>query len=249
MANYNARDFLRDSIAGNTSGGISQPKANASGDFTTYPILFPNQGQSIENFIVSTEQNLNLSFYKNYQSYDEKTNFLHSLALFNEAVNSIKNTNYKQASDLFSLIIVLSPNYFYSYLFALIRYSLSDNVSALNLLNVAQKQIAEGVKLAPELINFTQAINFNENYYVFYLMNLIDNNQTTTAEQFLDFILEHHLLKNITLLLRLIYSFSYNKVKVKALIQEVIPLISEVTDLNLKKDLTEKLKIVSRGTN
>lgn len=248
---YNARDFLRNSIAGDVNNGLSQPQTNATDsdfDLPPLPILVPPSTIDTFDFIVQEEKKLGLDFYQSYQNLSPEqratTTHEHSLKLLNFALSHLKDESLELANNAFSLIILLSSNYFYNYLFALIRYNLEDYESAFALINTAYSQITDRQTLPPQLSDLAKQTHFVEYFYTLYLTLASKQQPQTQSKAILNYVIEHHLIQTPDLLLLLLLQFNDDKKTINLLAKEAITLISSLTNQESKNQLTSNLKTI-----
>lgn len=250
MANYNARDFLRDSIAGDVSGGISQPRTNVSRNSNLDgsqipPILVVPPNIDETNFVAMIEEAYGINIYKNYQNnLSESQKILHSLDLINIATDYFSNNNYKAASDLLSICAILYPNYFFNYLLALCRYSLQDFSGSLKLINLSISQLKNKQLLTQDLTQLSKETNFLENFYLFYIILLIRNFEISYAKEITQFSLDNKIFNSTESVLTLIKEFSV--LQEPETFQQLVIFInqktSEINDVQIKTKILSELK-------
>ncbi len=257
---YNARDFLRDSIAGDVSDDMSQQfdyqaenqnnddfSLSDDYDFPPPPLLVVPPGMSIPDFVQQEEDRLGLKFYQQYlqipAEQQASANLNHSLSLLDAAL-ALSDSLDRLAliSDYFALAAILSPNYFYYYLLALARYNLGDDENALHFIELALKQIRDRQQLPSQLLPLSQDTHFTENFYALYLGLLVDLRPPSESSSILNFVLDKQIIRSPDLFLFLIWQFSEDKTKINILVKASVPLIAALSDQKRKQQLTSNLK-------
>ncbi len=254
MANYNARDFLRDSIAGDVANGINQPKVSANSDLSNKkntsipPILVVPPNTSKEEFVGKVEKAYNISEYlvfKNLTTDKTAGEVEHSIRIMDQGIYFLLTKNLYAASDMFSLCVILSSNYFYKYLLALIRFQLADYKNSLFLLESAITQIKEKQVIDLELLDLSKDFNFSENFYELYILSLLYNNKIKEAELITNFAVDKKILQTVEKNIDLIAHFkAINSTKIlDKLLKTTMENIGK--NKNLKEQREQLVKLVS----
>lgn len=218
MANYNARDFLRDTIAGDVGNGISQVKTfiNKQESYKQDsslipPILAASSKLQSEEIIKIIEKKYNLSVFsvfKNVAQQDlQAANCEHALRILDFALDSAINKNFIAASDVFSLCRILCPNYLFDYLLATVRFNLGDYDGALRLSSDVIRKIKKEPIIDEELLSLAKDLDFSKNFYFFYCTLLLFNGQVQKANLILRFLIKNNLIFDFLSTLSLINFF------------------------------------------
>lgn len=257
--NYNARDFLRDSIAGDVNAGFSPPISASPFDndseitLPLLPILVPQSETNLSEFIVQEEKKLHLDFYQSFQNLPPEqqaaANDEHSLKLFSFALSHLQDDSLELSSNALSLVVLLSSNYFYNYFFALVRYNLEDYAGAFSLISTAYSQIANKQTLPTQLSDLVKQTNFAAHFYTLYLILASQNNQPVQVKDTLFFILEKHLIQDPNLLLVLILQLGEDQKAVSLLTKEAVSFIGQILDPATKNQFINNLKTIFAALN
>ncbi len=242
MNNQNARDFLRQSIAGSNAPLL------AATPIAVPPILVIPPGVGESDFIAKVETAYDLNYHEAFAHVptDELTasRVEHALLLMDKAIAFALADNYQAASDLFSLCVILDNNYFYNYCLGSVRFYLEDYSGALNLVEKSLQQIRDKQKIDTELMSLSQDLNFAENLYTLYVLSLIFNSKVDRAVKTVHFALSNQILQSPALIIDLIGYFQFfNENEVVAILSKTaMASIEKIEDQEIKDLFLNSLK-------
>jgi tetratricopeptide (TPR) repeat protein len=201
MVEYAGRapSFVRQSLVG-TMGSSAVGKNMA---MQPPPILILPPDLSLDRLVGSVMDaygvKLETDFWK--LENDEEGQRRFALELFNRGVMMATGGNYRGASDILSLSVLIYPNYYFNYSLSLVRFRLGDYSGALMLMERAMKQIREQQALEKELAEMARKADFSANFYRFYITVLLFNHKREQARAMVEFVLNKKIItKNQTLL-------------------------------------------------
>ena len=170
----------------------------------------------------------------------------YALFLMDRGLSFAAESNYRAASDIFSLCVLIDPNYFFDYLLATARFKLTDFAGSLRLMEQALEKIRSRQVLARELAQFAKDGDFSENFYTFYISVLLFNQQTALANAMVEFVLQQNVVNSPTRLLSLVrqYRTTANKNILARLSQATVTKINQIVDENVKNQLLLELRQV-----
>ncbi len=209
----NAYDFLRQSIAGGSAPVGAQPTDySAIQPQAQYvyrdpheketppepeippapPILTLPPGVEMLDFVARVENAYNLHYtedvYLERSRRNPQGNADHALDLLEEGLARLAYYDYAGASDLFSLCVILDPNYFYRFCLATARFNLGDLEGTLSLSQTAMEEIRAGQQLSDGALYYFQKMSFVDGFYNQYIQCLIFLGRTDEAHAMTDFI-------------------------------------------------------------
>ena len=237
MPSNNAYDFLRQSIAGQApvtgsprpASGVDysaiqpeqlvyrapgeQPREQMPVDLPPVPpILTLPPGVELLDFVGRVERAYDLHYTdEKYVAADMRTsegNAEHAVELFEEGLAAITIGDYARASDMFSLCVILDPNYFYHFALANIRYNLADFEGNVAQTRIVLEQLRAGQKLSAGAGYYYSQTDFVDTLYVNYTISLIYTGNLDEAKRMVDFILSDIVLVNGISYIKIAHEFS-----------------------------------------
>jgi tetratricopeptide (TPR) repeat protein len=178
--------------------------------------------------------------------HDQAKTRAYALFLMDRGLSFAADRNYRAASDIFSLCVLIDPNYFFDYLLATARFKLGDYHGSLSLMEQALAKIRARQALASELAQFARDSKFSENFYTFYITVLLFNNQLALAKAMVEFVLKQNIVTAPVKLLSLVrqYRITADKQMLAFLSQVALEKINQIVDENIKNQLLLELRQV-----
>lgn len=195
---------------------------------------------------IETQYQLNYAaeFAQMFPENPQQGNVAHSLRLLDHAIDFLNEENLPAANDLFSLCLILYPNYLYNYFLALTRHQLNDDIGALSLIEEALKQMRERQSLDSELASLSQDIDFAQHFYTLYAILLFQNKKIPDAKAIIQFMLQSQILHDPTIIFSLIEPLQdiQDTATVATLSKVALAEIEKMSNVQEKNELLDNLK-------
>ncbi|MBQ6154582.1 hypothetical protein IJI99_01750 [bacterium] len=241
----NAFSVLRRSIAGRDYTQ-TQKTETEEGRREVPPILVLPPGMEAREFVARVEEAYGLNYAKErvYSDDDTKAKMEHSFDLMDEGYVDLTLFDYRRASDMFSLALILYDNYFYHFCLAYSRNSLGDFEGALYHLRIAMTQLREKQEVPDEITYMVQEANFTEEYYALFLRTLIFTGNMEEAKKLADFVLENKIFIDgeYALDAASVFGLFDEKQYAAKLLETIKSDLEKEKDPEIKKHLTEFIK-------
>lgn len=239
----NTPAFMRRSLLGR--GQISDGMRNLTASLPP-PILQLPPGMPLEKLVMSVVNAYKLSLGKDFSLIANNPTQVRQYAykLMDVGFDFTNNLNYRGASDIFSLCVLIYPNYYFDYLLAIVRFKLRDYQGSLQLLDNALVKIRQRQALERELAILAKEANFTENFYSFYVSILLFNHQKPKAAAMVDFILKQNLITSPTTILTLLneYHHTDDRSTMAKIAKAAIVLISNLPNSDMRASLLSGVK-------
>ncbi|MBQ6449443.1 hypothetical protein IJJ08_00875 [bacterium] len=261
MPSNNAYDFLRQSIAGQApvtgsprpAGGVDysaiqpeqlvyrapgeQPREQMPVDLPPVPpILTLPPGVEMLDFVGRVERAYDLHYTdEKYVAADMRTpegNAEHAVELMDHAAVYMAMANYPAASDIFSLCLILSPNYFYHFCLASARFQMGDFEGALVHERAALDGIRAKEQLSTGLMYYFDQLQFVDTFYFQLIECLIYTGNLDEAKKMTDFVVDGNFFELAQTYLDLACDFSLigELAYAAKLIDRVMPYLDELNE-------------------
>lgn len=262
MPSNNAYDFLRQSIAGGASvqtktGKVipdysaiqpSQPRYRAPGENDEVPspsiddlppippILTLPPGVELLDFVGRVERAHDIHYtddkYVRPEWRTPEGNEEHAIDLLDDAMVRMSFADYAAASDIFSLCVILAPNYFYHFGLASARYHMGDFEGALVYERAALERIRKNEQLSTEIMFYFDQVDFVDTFYFQFIECLIFTGNLDEAKKMTDFVVSGNFFQIAQSYLGLACDFSLlGELGYAAkLIDRVMPYIDELEE-------------------
>ena len=256
----NAYSFLRQSIAGNSGTGMqlsSDRFSKGQQDVNVQvpsrpvpPILVVPPDMDIKDFVNQIENAYTLDYtqsqFLHAKEDDKQANFQHSILLMDEGLAYMYFNEYRSASDMFSLCVILYPHYFYYFCLATCRYNLGDFSGALEQLRLALDLIRDKQPLPPEIGFIFEQFEFTDAFYGLFIITLLYNNQVDEAKAMADFVLEQDVFTSANTYLEVAVEFSLYGQKTYAAkcIDKAMPYVEQIEDQKVKDSLMSWIEMI-----
>lgn len=180
---------------------------------------------------------------------DELQRRQYAYKLMDKGFDYTSELNYRAASDIFSLCVLIYPNYYFDYLLAMVRFRLRDYTGSLKLLDRALEQIRARQGLDKELAFLAKEANFGQNFYCFYVTILLFNHQKTKAASMVEFILQHNIVTSPTVMLSLLrqYRSTDDRATLAKIAKTAIVLVSNLGNEEVRSSLLQEIKNILSG--
>lgn len=239
----NTPAFVRRSLIGR--GQLSDGVRNLTASLPP-PILQLPPEMPLEKLVMSVVSAYKLSLGKDFSFIIDNPVQVRQYVykLMDAGFDFTNHLNYRGASDIFSLCVLIYPNYYFDYLLAIVRFKLRDYQGSLQLLDNALAKIRQRQALERELATLAKEANFTENFYSFYVSILLFNHQKPKAAAMVDFILKQNLITSPTIILTLLneYRHTDDRSTTAKIAKAAIVMISNLPDPNLRASLLARVK-------
>ena len=266
MADTSAYDYLRQSIAG--PGALpSRPEPELSDDdedeyadwtwedFANLPprpippILTLPPDLDLKDFVNQVEQAYGMNYtqekYLHDKDDDVDSRIRHAIDLMDEGIVYLSEYNARAASDIFSLCLLLAPNYFYHFCLATARFNIGEYQGALEHLYKTMNLIRVKDPLPEEVAQMADQVPFTDAFYSQFIQCLIFCQKMDEAKKIADFLIEKNVLRVGEAVLEIADTFSLfgERGYAAKITNLVMPAMKEMEN---KQDQQQILQIIAR---
>lgn len=182
MANYNARDFLRDTIAGDVGNGISQ-SVNMNKNIEDSLIVLAINGQLDDNSVAQILEKYSVSLFNVADDAQEAAYFI-----WLEAMSFYEKKEWNKSIELFITCFYFDNNWIYEG-FLGINLSLLDNYqAALKFLGNSVKHHSANIKTYQQLESNVDTAKLFSQITQYLTLSLFASQQHDLAYKWLDYI-------------------------------------------------------------
>jgi len=200
------------------------------------PILTLPPGADLLDFVGRVERAYDIHYtddkYVDPSLRGPEGNSEHALDLLDDAAVRMSFADYAAASDLFSLCVILAPNYFYHFCLASARYHMGDFDGTLTYSRLALEGIRSNEELSDGIHFYLDQMDFVDAFYFQFIESLIFTGNLDEAKSMTDFVVSGNVFQAAQSYLDLAcdYSLIGELAYAAKLIDRLMPYIGELDE-------------------
>ena len=246
MPQTDAYQFLRAQLAGTANRPATYIPPVFDGDVDpgareqqVPPILVVPDGMDKYEFVAQVERAHGLDFSGEEfmqpaasEEEQKKKDEEHAVAIMADGLVSMGEEDLARASDMFSLCIIISPNYLYRFLLGVTRYYLFDMDSALLEFNEVVESVRREDVLPAQVMPVYYEIMFADDLYSLLIKALLHTNKLQQARQMADFVVKQSVFADAETYLTTAWMFMVydDKTTAAKLVEKVLPSLQEMDE-------------------